>query len=58
MFKNLETAFRGLRGITLAVLAAGVLAACGGGGSLGVARDDSLEAANSTSPRTDRKSVV
>ena len=52
MFKNLETAVRGVRAIALAVFAVGVLAACGGGGSPEVARDDSLEAANSAQSRT------
>ena len=52
MYKKLETAFRGLRGITFAVLAAGIVTACGGGGTGEVARDDSLEAANSTTART------
>jgi pullulanase/glycogen debranching enzyme len=52
MYKKLETAFRGLRGITFAVLAAGIVTACGGGGTREPARDDSLEAANSTTAQT------
>jgi hypothetical protein len=53
MNKTLETAFRGWRGIVLAMLAAIILTACGGGAeSTSPARDDTLAAANAASAQT------
>ena len=53
MNKTLETAFRGLRGIAFALLAASIVAACGGGTEgANVARDDTLAAANSATAQT------
>jgi len=53
MVKTLETAFRGLRGIAFALLAASIVTACGGGTeSASVAPDASLAAANSATAQT------
>ena len=53
MKKILETALRGVRGVAFALLAASVVTGCGGGTEgAGPARDDTLEAANSTTAQT------
>ena len=53
MNKILETAFRGVRWIAFALLAASIVTACGGGAEeASVARDDTLEAANSATSQT------
>ncbi len=50
MYKNLETAIRHSGRIVMALAAGCIVSACGGGD--GAARDDSLEAANSTTSTT------
>ena len=53
MKKILETAFHGARAIAFALIAATFVTACGGGSeAVGVARDDTLEAANSPTAQT------
>ncbi|HEY9029062.1 MAG TPA: pullulanase-associated domain-containing protein, partial [Burkholderiaceae bacterium] len=53
MNRTLETAIRGVRGFAFALLAAGIVTACGGGSEgPDAARDDTLEAADAASAQT------